>query len=62
MSGRFAVADHLIYMIGDAVDLPGRIFDSLGRAICGLRRFVGRDLRLVRGLFGMLGRCLCLGG
>jgi hypothetical protein len=62
MSGRFAVAYHLIYVIGDAVDFPGRIFDGLGRTICGLRRFVGRDLRLICGLFGMLGGLLSLGG
>ena len=62
MSSRFAVTYHLIDVIGDAVDLPGRIFDGLGRAICGLRGFVGRDLRLVRGLFCMLRRCLSLGG
>ncbi len=62
MSGCFAVAYHLINMIGDAIDLPRRIFDSLGRAIRGLRRFVGRDLRLCRGLFGVLGGLLSLGG
>ena len=62
MSGGLAVAYHLIKMIGDAIDLPGRIFDRFRRAICSLSSLVGRDLRLLRGLFGMLGRLLSLGG
>jgi len=62
MSGSLAVAYHLIDMIGDAIDLPGRIFDRFGSAICGLSSLVGRDLCLLRGLFGMLGGLLSLGG
>ena len=62
MSSRFAVPYHLIYVIGDAVDLPGRVFDSLGRSICRLSRFVGCGLRLICGLLGMLGSLLSLGG
>ena len=62
MSGRIAIAYHLIYVIGDAVDFPGRVFDGLGRTICGLRRFVGRDLRLICGLLSVLSGCLSLGG
>lgn len=54
MSG-FAVAFHLIQMIGDAVDLNSRVLDGLGRAIRGLGRFVGGSLRLGRGLLGVLG-------
>ncbi len=62
MSGSLAVAYHLIKMIGDAIDLPGRIFDRFRRAICSLSSLVGRDLRLLRGLFGVLGSLLSLGG
>ena len=62
MSGGLAVTYHLINMIGDAIDLPGRIFDSFGSAICGLSSLVGRDLPLSCGLFGMLGGLLSLGG
>jgi len=61
MSSGLAVAYHLINMIGDAIDLSGRIFDGLRSAICGLSSLVGRDLRLSGGLFGMLGGLLSLG-
>ena len=58
----FAVSRHLIEMIGDAVDLDGRILNCLGRAICGFGRFVRGGLSLGSGLFGVLRRLLCLGG
>jgi len=58
----FAVSLHLIEMIGDAVDLDGRILNSLGRAICGLGRLVRGGLSLGSGLFGVFGGLLCLGG
>jgi hypothetical protein len=51
----FAVAFHLIEMIGDAVDFNRRLLNGLGRAIRGLSRFVRGDLRLGRGLLGVLG-------
>lgn len=58
----FAIARHLIEMIGDAVDLDGRLLDCLGRAICGLCRFVRGGLRLCRRLFGVLCSLLSLCG
>ena len=58
----FAVSLHLIEMIGDAVDLDGRILNCLGRAICGFGRFVSGGLSLGSGLFGVFGGLLCLGG
>ena len=61
MSGGLAVAYHLIDMIGDAIDLPRRIFDRFRRPIRRFSSLVGRYLRLLRGLFGMLGSCLSLG-
>ena len=61
MSGGLAVAYHLIKMIGDSIDLHGRVFDRFRRAIRGLSSLVGGDLRLLRGLFGMLGGLLSLG-
>jgi len=61
MRGGFAIALHLIEMIGDAIDLRRRILNSLGRAIRGLGRFVRCRLRLCRSLFGMLGGSLSLG-
>jgi len=51
----FAVAFHLIQMIGDPVDFNRRLLNGLGRAIRGLGRFVCGDLRLGRGLLGVLG-------
>jgi hypothetical protein len=57
MSG-FAVAFHLIEMIGNAVDFNSRLLNRLGRAIRGLGRFVRGDLRLGRGLLGVLGSFL----
>jgi hypothetical protein len=50
---RFAIALHLIEMVGDAVDFPGCVFDGQGRAIRGLSRLVGGGLRQCRGLFGV---------
>jgi hypothetical protein len=44
----FAVAFHLIQVIGDAVDLNRRVLNGLGRTICRLGRFVGGRLRLGR--------------
>ena len=58
----FAVSRHLIEMIGDAVDFDGRVLNSLGRAICGLGRFVRGGVSLGSGLFGVFGGLLCLGG
>jgi hypothetical protein len=58
----FAVAFHLIEMIGDAVDFNSRVLNGLGCAICGLGRFVRGRLRLGRGLLGVLGGFLCVVG
>jgi hypothetical protein len=57
-----AIARHLIKMVGDAIDFDGRFLDCLGRAICGVRRFVSGGLRLCRRFFGLLGGLLSLGG
>jgi hypothetical protein len=54
----FAVALHLIQMIGDAVDFNSRLLNRLGRAIRGLGRFVCGRLRLRCGLLGVLGSFL----
>jgi hypothetical protein len=61
VSCRFAVSFHLIEMIGDAVDFPGRIFNGPGRAICRLGRFVCGVERFGRGLFGVRGGLIRLG-
>jgi hypothetical protein len=61
VNGRFALSFHLIEMIGDAVDFPGRIFDGPGRAICRLGRFVCGFGCLGRRLFGVRGGCIRLG-
>ena len=62
MSRSLAIALHLIEMVGDAINFDGRLLDCLGRAICGLRRFVRGGLRLCRRFFGLLGGLLSLGG
>ena len=61
MNCRFAVSLHLIEMIGDAVDFPGRVFNGPGRAICGLGRFVCGLGCLGRRLFGARGGFIGLG-
>ena len=53
---------HLLEMVGDAVDLPGRILNGLGRAIGRLGRLVCGGLRLGRRLLGVLRSFLSLGG
>jgi len=58
----FVITLHLIEMVGDAVDFPGRVFDGFGRAICSLGRFVCGVLRLGRGPFGARSGFLGLGG
>lgn len=57
---RIVVTLHLIHMVRDAVDFRRSILHRLGRAICSFGRFVGRGLRLRRGLLGVLGRLLRL--
>lgn len=57
----FAIALHLIDMIGDAVDFNGRLLDCLGRAIRRLGSFVRGCLRLGGVLFRLFCRLLCLG-
>ena len=58
----FPVSRHLIEMIGDAVDLDGRLLNCLGRTVCGFGRFVRGGLSLGSGLLGVLRGLLCLGG
>jgi len=62
MACGLAIARHLIKMVSDAINFDGRLLDCLGRAICGLSRFVRGGLRLCRRLFGLLRSLLSLGG
>ena len=57
---RLVVALHLIEMVGDAIDLPGRILHGQDSAIRGLGRIVRGGLRLSSGLLGMSCRLLRL--
>ena len=47
-SGGFAIAGHLIEVVGDSIDFLGRIVDRRGCAIRGLGRFVRGVERLSR--------------
>jgi len=58
----FAIALHLIEMIGDPIDLHGCVFDRLVGAVRGLGRFVRGVERLCGCLLGARGGLLCARG
>lgn len=59
---RFALALHLIQVIGDTVDFAGCVLDGGGRALGRFGRFGCSVQRLGRGLFGARGGFLSLRG